>query len=142
MDNRFVPPPSETAVATARILRSEGTSTERVLWERLRARRFLGIKFRRQQPIGTYIADFYSNEMRLVVEVDGSEHNDAEQKRRDAARDEFFREHGITVIRIPTGLVAHDMARALQTLAARIEALNVGKDALVNDGCAAIGPHP
>jgi len=58
----------------ARKLRREQTEVERKLWHALRDRRFDGIKFRRQQPIGSYVADFVCFEAKLVIELDGSKH--------------------------------------------------------------------
>ena len=57
----------------ARVLRRNSTDVERVIWRLLRDRRFAGVKFRRQVPIGPYIADFASIEQRLAVELDGGQ---------------------------------------------------------------------
>lgn len=72
------------ALARARAMRHEPTEAERVLWRLLRAKRLAGWKWRRQQPIGAYIADFVCFETRLIVEADGSQHLDSEG---DARRD-------------------------------------------------------
>jgi very-short-patch-repair endonuclease len=77
-------------------LRNIPTKAEYVLWQELRRQR-LGYLFRRQFQIGPYIADFYCNELRLVVEVDGPIH--AEQIVYDRRRDEYMRRHGCTVFR-------------------------------------------
>ena len=58
----------------ARGLRRRQTDAERRLWARLRDRRLLGVKFKRQMPIGPYIADFCCREMKLIVELDGGQH--------------------------------------------------------------------
>ncbi len=79
---------------TARRLRREMTASERFLWEALRGRR-TGAKFRRQAPIGRYIADFACHEAALVVEIDGA-HHDAHQ---DALRDGWFEAQGWLVVR-------------------------------------------
>ena len=55
----------------ARALRREATDAERLLWSLLRDRQFLGLKFRRQHPLGGYIVDFYCHEARLGIELDG-----------------------------------------------------------------------
>ena len=80
----------------ARDLRGAMTDAEHRLWYHLRGRRLLGAKFRRQFPIGPYIADFACPEARLIVEVDGGQHNDS---RHDAIRDRFIHGHGFTVLR-------------------------------------------
>jgi very-short-patch-repair endonuclease len=69
----------------ARAMRREPTEVERRMWRLLRDRRFGGIKFRRQVPVGPYIADFACPAHRLIVELDGSQHADsAADRRRDA----------------------------------------------------------
>src|SRR5687768_10250229 len=80
----------------ARELRSELTDAERHLWRFLR-RENLGCRFRRQHPIGPYIADFVSVDPRVVIEVDGGQH--AEQSAYDKARDDFMRAQGFVVLR-------------------------------------------
>lgn len=75
------------------------TDSERALWFGLR-REQLGVKFRRQHPIGNYIADFACLNPKLVVELDGIQHLD--RAAYDLRRDRFLREHGFTVLRFPT----------------------------------------
>lgn len=68
----------------AKALRREMTPQEKLLWEALRNRRLGGLKFRRQHPVGPFIADFYCAEARLIVEVDGEIHRaqyEADQQR-------------------------------------------------------------
>ena len=74
-------PPGTEMLQRARRLRREMTDAERLLWSRLRAGQ-LGVKFRKQMWLGDYIADFASVEAKLVVEVDGGQHD------RDRERDE------------------------------------------------------
>ena len=80
----------------ARALRGSMTDAERKLWHALRARRFAATKFRRQVPIGPYVADFLCYEKRLVIEVDGSQHADS---KRDKVRDRWFAGNGFRVLR-------------------------------------------
>jgi very-short-patch-repair endonuclease len=72
------------------------TDAERKLWYMLRGRRFADAKFRRQVPLGNYVADFLSYEKGIVVEVDGGQHAG---KAADAVRDDWFRSQGFTVVR-------------------------------------------
>ena len=81
----------------AKLLRREMTFPERLLWGRLRNRRTNGLRFRRQHPIGPYIADFACIERRLIVEVDGRSHGD---RRRDRPRDRVLEAMGWRVLRI------------------------------------------
>jgi very-short-patch-repair endonuclease len=74
------------------------TDVERKLWSRLRSNQ-LGIKFRRQVPFGTYIADFMSLKEKLVIELDGGQHYQEDVKRQDQIRDEYFKNEGYTVLR-------------------------------------------
>lgn len=64
----------ERAGVRARSLRQDSTDAERLLWYRLRNRQFMGLKFRRQRPIGNYFADFACMEIGLVIEIDGGQH--------------------------------------------------------------------
>ena len=81
----------------AKDLRHRSTDAERKLWGRLRGRRFSGHKFRRQVPMGPYVADFLCFEARLVVELDGNQH--ADRKDYDAQRDAWFRNEGFRILR-------------------------------------------
>jgi len=79
----------------SRSLRRDATDAERELWQHLRNRQLAGAKFRRQVPIGRYIADFLCADARLIVEVDGGQHSDAT----DAARTDWLEAQGFRVIR-------------------------------------------
>ncbi|MEX8520814.1 MAG: endonuclease domain-containing protein [Leptothrix sp. (in: b-proteobacteria)] len=81
----------------ARELRREQTPQEQQLWQVLRAKRFAGFKFRRQEPIGRYIADFVCFKAHLIVELDGSQHLD--QPEHDAVRDAWLQSQGFVVLR-------------------------------------------
>ena len=75
-----------------RRLRLEMTPAERVLWEKLRARQFLGLKFRRQHGIGRFVADFFCPSRKLVIEVDGEIHDDPNQAFHNIERTKYFEE--------------------------------------------------
>ncbi|MDO8940255.1 MAG: DUF559 domain-containing protein [Methylicorpusculum sp.] len=81
----------------ARELRKAQTPQEQALWQQLRAKRFSGFKFRRQQVIGRYITDFVCFEKKLVIELDGSQHSDTKQA--DAQRDRWLNAQGFRVLR-------------------------------------------
>ncbi len=82
-----------------RKLRHEATETERILWSRLKSRQLLGYKFRRQYSIGIFIVDFYCPELKLVIEIDGSQHSEKSSAEYDQSRTNYFRDFNITVIR-------------------------------------------
>ena len=75
-----------TRVAQARALRAASTPAEARFWSIVRGGRIDGLRFRRQQQIGTWIVDFYCHELRLIVELAGSVHDLETVKKRDAAR--------------------------------------------------------
>jgi len=93
----------------ARAMRRDPTPAERLLWWRLRGRE-LGFHFRRQEPIGPYIADFACRRARLIVETDGDSHEDP---RRDAQRDRYFAEHGWRIIRFDDSEVKQHLEEML-----------------------------
>jgi very-short-patch-repair endonuclease len=80
----------------AKTLRADATDAERALWRLLRSRRFVDIKFRRQVPIGPWIADFVSFEKRLIIEADGSQHADSVN---DARRAADLEQRGFEILR-------------------------------------------
>lgn len=83
----------------AKSSRETPTTAEAILWEYLRNRKFLGLKFRRQCPIGNYIVDFFCYELKLAIEVDGKYHLTDEQIQDDIARTKDLNSLGITVYR-------------------------------------------
>jgi very-short-patch-repair endonuclease len=82
-----------------RALRHTQTSAEARLWHRLRNRALGGLKFRRQQPFGDFILDFYCHEARLVIEVDGFSHSGGASRFADAQRTAFLERYGLHVLR-------------------------------------------
>ena len=83
----------------AKMLRRGMTDSERRLWSRLRGEQ-LGVKFRRQHPLGPYIADFACLSPRMIIELDGSQH--FAQAATDHRRDQFFEDAGFKVLRFST----------------------------------------
>ena len=77
-------------------MRREMTDAERKLWFLLRDRRFSGVKFRRQAPVGPYIADLVCLRRKLIIEADGGQHY---ENPRDAARDRWLAREGYRVVR-------------------------------------------
>jgi len=87
----------------ARQMRRENTRAEKRAWTKLKDRRMLGLKFRRQVPIDRYIVDFYCHEIRLIIEVDGGIHAEPGQVEWDAKRNKRLEELGYKVLRITNG---------------------------------------
>ena len=100
----------KSTVARARALRREMTLPEVLLWGQIRGRRLDGIRFRRQHPIGPYVLDFYCEDARLAVEVDGDSHAQPEAVEHDRRRTEWLNLRGITVVRIAARDVLSKMA--------------------------------
>jgi len=98
----------------ARTLRINMTNAERKLWYALRDRRFAGFKFRRQVPLGPFIADFVCFEQRLVIEVDGGQHVDSVQ---DRWRDRWFAANDFRVIRFWNNQVLSNLEGVMTILA-------------------------
>ncbi len=101
----------------AKSLRREMTDGERLLWQRLRGEQ-LGIKFRRQHPVGPYVADFACLAPQVIVEVDGSQH--AGQQAYDAKRDAYFRSLGFDVLRCPANVPFSDLSSMVQAIYNRV----------------------
>ena len=89
--------PVDGARERARALRRQMTEAERRIWQILRSRRMSGNKFRRQVPIGLYIADFVCHEARLIVEIDGGQHDRSPQG--EATRSRFLESEGYRILR-------------------------------------------
>jgi very-short-patch-repair endonuclease len=91
--------PPET-VERAKELRRKLTLPEVILWRALRGRKLDGARFRRQHPIGPFILDFYCDEARLTIEVDGSGHQHPDQARYDQQRTEWLEARRVAVLRV------------------------------------------
>ena len=98
----------------ARQLRRDQTDVEGKLWSRLRARQLSGAKFRRQYPIGAFIADFCCYERRLVIELDGGHH--AEHVDADQSRTDFFVSQGYRVLRFWNNEVIENIDGVLEQI--------------------------
>jgi very-short-patch-repair endonuclease len=112
---------TRTMRARARSLRRDSTDSERIIWSALRAHRLNGASFRRQKPIGPYVADFVCQATRLIIEIDGGQHFEAEQQKRDARRDAFLASKGYRVLRFNNYDVMTNRTGVLETIAAAID---------------------
>ena len=103
--------------ARAKSLRHNMTEAERRLWYWLRAHRFSGVAFRRQTPIGSYIVDLVSHTHRLVIVIDGGQHNENES---DAHRDAWLNSKGYCVLRFWNSEVLKSRDGVLERIAETI----------------------
>ncbi len=100
------------------------------MWAILRDRRLEGIKFRRQAPIGIYVADFYNHPLKFVIELDGEVHDDPRQAAHDENRDFYLRSLGCTVLRFPNRDVFENREAVLTRIlevAAHLQSPPIGK---------------
>ena len=106
-------------VPLAKKLRKNMTKEERHLWyDFLRS---YPIRFSRQKVLGTYITDFYSADARLVIELDGSQHYEAEEIQKDKDRTAFLEGYGLTVIRIPNNEVSRNFRGVCEYIDAAVK---------------------
>jgi very-short-patch-repair endonuclease len=83
----------------AKTMRSNATDAENLMWQLLRAKRFMNLKFRRQHVIAPYIVDFYCHELGLVIELDGSQHSTKDAIEYDVERTKFLEALDLKVAR-------------------------------------------
>ncbi len=106
-------------VARSRELRRQQTDAETFLWQHLRRRQLNGHRFRRQHPIGPYIADFACLNPKLVIELDGSQH--LEDPTHDQRRDRFLHHQGYQTLRFTNNKVFQDLDTVLETILDALE---------------------
>jgi len=107
--------PADGAHARARTLRHNMTDSERRLWQMLRSHQIKGYKFRRQVPIGRYIADFVCHEARLILEIDGGQHDRSSP--REAERSCFLENQDYRILRFWNTEVRANPAGVHETIA-------------------------
>jgi very-short-patch-repair endonuclease len=105
----------------AREMRRYPTRAEDRVWAWLRSRRFDGVKFR-QVPIGRYILDFFSVDVQVAIELDGSHHLSPDMTDYDGQRTTYLRDRGIEVVRIPNELLIRDSQMAAEMIRAAVRA--------------------
>jgi very-short-patch-repair endonuclease len=111
-------------IKRARALRKNMTKAEVLLWQQLRRRQVGGFKFRRQMPVGPYIADFACAERRLIVEVDGATHAEDDEMTYDARRTAYIETQGWTVHRVWNSDVYENMSGVIEGLLLELERLD------------------
>ena len=101
--------------AMARKLRAEMSLPEVLLWQYLR-KQPLGVKFRRQHPVGKYVIDFYSPAAKIGIEIDGIAHDMGGRPEQDAMRDAWLHTQGIEIVRIPAKDVFKSVEQAAHSI--------------------------
>ncbi|MBO6087080.1 DUF2817 domain-containing protein [bacterium] len=111
-----VPLPEGDITKLARNLRNNMTKQEVILWQYLKERQILGVKFRRQAVIGRYICDFVSFEKKIVIEIDGGQHNFGEQEQKDKYRDNFLKSQGFKILRFWNTDIDKNISGVIETI--------------------------
>lgn len=101
-------------------LRNNSTKEEIILWQYLKQKQ-LGVKFRRQQPIDKYITDFVCFEKKIIIELDGGQHNSSLGIQKDRSRDLFFTNNGYKVIRIWNNEISQNIEGVIRKIQSEIE---------------------
>ncbi len=112
---------NQKAVNLARQLRRNQTDAEQLLWSKLWNIKLDGIKFRRQQPLGEYIVDFISFDKKLIIEIDGGQHNEDEIKESDERRTKWLEGQGYCVIRFWNHDVLLNIEGVVETIRETLE---------------------
>ena len=100
----------------AKMLRKNMTEAEEILWEQLRGKKLMGLRFRPQHPIDIFIADFYCHPLKLVVEVDGGIHKTKEQREYDLGREGELENWGIKVIRFTNEEIGNNITQVIKEI--------------------------
>ena len=106
-------------LANAKTMRSTQTPAEQHLWYHLRANRFMGLKFKRQKPMGPYIVDFICLERGVIIEVDGGQHGD--DVAYDERRDQWLASQGFVVLRFWNHDVLNRTEMVLESIRQAVE---------------------
>lgn len=107
---------SKLSILNSKTLRNNATIPEKILWAHLKKSQLNGLKFRRQQPIGKYIVDFLCCSEKIIIELDGGQHNNLENIKYDKTRDEFLKNEGYNIIRIWNNDILNNIDNVMQYL--------------------------
>jgi cyclase len=126
---------SHIIFGNAKHLRKNMTDAEKVLWFYIKSGTN-GLKFRRQHPIGIYIADFYCHKAKLIIEVDGSIHNKEDVKRFDKERQTDLENWGYAIIRFTNQQINTEIEKVLSEINATVQTIfnNQNQNASSKDG--------
>lgn len=109
-------------IIKARYLRKSGTNAEKILWKEIRNNN-LGIKFRRQHPVGNFVVDFYAPKYKLAIELDGSIHKSNDAKEYDEMRTKVLADMGIILMRFWNSEIEYHLPDALIKIKEKIISL-------------------
>ncbi len=112
-------------IHNSRTLRRNQTNAEKKLWDLLRNRQLLDVKFRRQFSVGHYIIDFYAPQYRLGVEADGGQHYDEDGKQKDEIRTEELSNFGIKILRFSDYEILNNIEGIIEIIQEEIQKLTI-----------------
>ena len=113
----------KSKIKQARFLRKNQTTAEKIIWRRLRSRQLAGYKFRRQHNLGRFIVDFYCDEIKLIIEIDGDVHAYAEREKYDRQRQKSLESEGLEIIRYTNYEVYDNLDGVLEDILRKCEKL-------------------
>ena len=105
----------------SRQLRKDMTNAERLLWSKVKRKQLQGYQFYRQKIIGNYIVDFYCPKANLVIEIDGGQHYDDEEIKKDNVRDDYMGEQRLTVLRFSDREVFENLNGVIERINEELE---------------------
>ena len=107
----------------ARALRKNQTTAEKIIWQKLRSRQLAGFKFRRQHNIGRFIVDFYCDEIKLIIEIDGDVHAYKQREKYDKERQKILESKGFKIARYTNYEVFNNLNGVLEDILRKCEEL-------------------
>lgn len=107
----------------ARALRKNQTTAEKIIWQKLRSRQLAGFKFRRQHNIGKFIVDFYCDEIKLIIEIDGDVHAYKQRENHDKERQKILESKGFEIARYTNYEVFNNLNGVLDDILRKCENL-------------------
>jgi len=119
-------------IEAAQEFRKKPTRSEAILWDALRGKKLDGIKFRRQQPVGYFVVDFFNSDYRLIIEVDGLIHE--VQQEADASRQQILEELGLTVLSIKAEVIEKNLPMALDLIRNQIKKIQQTPSPVMGEG--------
>ena len=128
--------------ATAKRLRQNTTPHEQTLWRALKTLPLMGSHFRRQAPIGPYVVDFLCPAIRLVIELDGGHHADAETAARDEVRQRWLEAEGYRVLRFWNSDINENLSGVLERISLEFHGAGLSGDLLLKHKRRARSPSP
>lgn len=114
---------SQFSLIKAKELRKNSTDVEKIMWEILRAKKFLGLKFKRQQPIGKYVVDFVCFDKKLIIELDGGQHNENENIINDNVRTKYLESLGYKVIRFWNNEITENIDGVVENIISSLDSV-------------------